>query len=78
MKTETATIRVRRRTHNLFAEQARARGVSVSALLAELAERSAREEIFHAERDAQRRDAARDSVRDEERDWDGVAADGID
>ncbi len=78
MRTETATIRVPRRTRNLFVDQARARGVSVSSLLVELAERSAREEAFRAEGDAQRRDTARTNVHTEEREWDIVTADGID
>ncbi len=78
MRTETATIRVPRRTRNLFVDQARARGVSVSALLAELAERSEREEIFRSEREAQRRDASNPAVQAEEREWDSVTADGID
>lgn len=78
MKTETATIRVPRRTRNLFASQARARGVSLSFLLTELAERSQREEAFRLERQAQRQDAANSRVAAEETEWDSVSADGLD
>ena len=54
MATETATIRVTRETRDLLAQQAGVRGVSLSAMLADLAHGVAREGIFRAERDATR------------------------
>jgi hypothetical protein len=77
MATETATIRVSRKTHDLLAQQARERGVSMAAMLAELAREAQRESIFRAEREATRRDAADSAVRSEDRDWEAVLADGV-
>jgi uncharacterized protein (DUF1778 family) len=77
MATETATIRVTRETRDLLAEQARARGVSLSAMLSALAHRAARDAALEAEREASRADAADSAVSAEERDWESAAADGI-
>jgi hypothetical protein len=75
---DTATIRVARETRDLLAEQAHERGVSLSAMLAEMARRAKRDAIFRADREAARRDADSVTARDEDRDWEAVLADGID
>ncbi|BBX74916.1 antitoxin [Mycobacterium shinjukuense] len=77
MSTRTATIRVPVQTRDRLATQARERGVSIAALLTELASRAEHEAIFRAERDATRTEATVDAVHDEERDWDQTADDGI-
>lgn len=78
MATETATIRVTRATRDRLAQQARERGVSLSAMLAELALEAEREEAFRSEREAARADAGELGVRVEEREWDAALGDGID
>jgi hypothetical protein len=77
MPTPTTTIRVPVQTRDRLAVQARERGVSVAALLTELATRAEREAIFRAERDATRAEAALQAVRDENRDWDTTLGDGL-
>jgi hypothetical protein len=77
MATETATIRVSRETRDLLAAQARERGISVAAMLAELARQADREAALAAEREAARRDARDDSVSAEEREWEATLGDGI-
>ena len=52
MATDTATIRVARDTRDLLAEQARVRGISLAALLAEIAREQEIEEAFESERQA--------------------------
>jgi hypothetical protein len=74
---ETATIRVTQQTRDLLAEQARERGMSLSAMLTELAHKAHRDAIFRAEREAARRDSATTDVLTEERDWEAVVADGV-
>lgn len=77
MAVETATIRVTRETRNLLADQARDRGMSLSAMLSELAREVAREAVFRSERDAARADASsRDALR-EEREWEAALGDGV-
>ncbi len=78
MATETATIRVTRETRDLLAQQAGERGVSLSAMLTDLAHDVAREGIFRAERDATRADAGVAAVKAEERDWETTLGDGVD
>jgi hypothetical protein len=78
MAIETATIRVTRETRDLLAEQARERGVSLSAMLSDLAHDVAREAIFRAERDATRADAGVVAVKAEDREWEAAAGDGVD
>jgi antitoxin MazE7 len=78
MATETATIRVTRETRDLLARQAGERGLSLSAMLSELARDVAAEGIFRAEREAARADAGVDEVRAEERDWETAVGDGLD
>lgn len=77
MMTETATIRVSRETRDRLAEQARERGVSLSAMLAQLARQAEREAAFRAEREASRVDASDAAVRAEEREWEAAIGDGI-
>jgi hypothetical protein len=77
MSTSTTTIRVSVQTRDLLAAQARERGVSIAALLTELAARAEHEAIFRAERDATRAEAALRPLRDENSDWDITVSDGL-
>lgn len=77
MSTPTTTIRVPVETRDRLAAQARERGVSIAALLTELALRTEREAMLRAERDATRADAAAHTGRDEDRDWDDTIGDGL-
>jgi hypothetical protein len=77
VSTPTTTIRVPIRTRDRLAIQARERGISLAALLAELASRAEHEAFFHAERDATRADANLPAVPDEDRDWDDAVGDGL-
>ena len=77
MSTESTTVRVSLRTRDRLAAQARERGVSISALLEELAAGADREAIFRAERQATCAEAGTQSVREEAWDWADAAADGI-
>lgn len=77
MATRTATIRVTRETRDLLAEQAQARGVSLSTMLAELARSAEREAIYRAEREASRADAGDLAVSAEEHDWEPTLDDGV-
>jgi antitoxin MazE7 len=77
MAVETATIRVTRETRDLLASQARERGMSLSAMLEELAQDAAREAMFQSEREASRADASNRHARDEEKDWESALSDGI-
>jgi uncharacterized protein (DUF1778 family) len=77
MAVDTATIRVTRETRDLLAEQAQERGMSLSAMLTELARDVAREAVFRSEREAARADAgSRDALR-EERAWESALGDGL-
>ena len=78
MPVETATIRVTRETRDLLAEQARERGMSLSAMLEELAREAAREAVFRSEREAMRADAADRDALEEERVWESALGDGVD
>lgn len=77
MSTATTTIRVPVQTRDRLAAQARERGVSIAALLGELAAGAEREAIFRAEREATRAEASLRPIRDENRDWDTAAGDGL-
>jgi post-segregation antitoxin (ccd killing protein) len=77
MSTQPTTIRVPIVTRDRLAVQARERGVSISALLTQLATRAEHEEIFRVERDTTRAEAAQQAVRDENRDWDTTVDDGL-
>jgi hypothetical protein len=77
MAVDTATIRVTRQTRDLLADQARERGLSLSAMLTELARDVAREAVFRSEREAARAEASsRDALR-EELLWESALGDGI-
>jgi hypothetical protein len=78
MATETATIRVARATRDRLAEQADERGMSLAALLADVARERQVELMLRSEREASRLDAKSDEVANEERDWETTLADGID
>lgn len=65
-------------TRDRLAAQARQRGVSMAALLAELAADAEREAAFRAERDATRSEAGPSGPRDEFDDWDATIGDGLD
>jgi hypothetical protein len=78
MAVETATIRVTRETRDLLAAQARERGISLAAMLEELARAAAREAMFRSERDAARKDAGDTGARDDERAWETALGDGVD
>jgi predicted DNA-binding ribbon-helix-helix protein len=77
MATDTATIRVARITRDTLAEQARERGMSLAALLAELAREHEAELAWRSERDAARRDTASRTVALEDGEWEAVLADGL-
>ncbi|ORW00281.1 hypothetical protein [Mycobacterium kyorinense] len=77
MATATTTIRVPIQTRDRLAAQARERGISLAALLTELATHAEHEAIFRAERDATRADVTVVGVRNEDRDWDETAGDGL-
>jgi predicted DNA-binding ribbon-helix-helix protein len=78
MSVDTATIRVARGTRDLLAAQARQRGVSIAALLAEIAGDRAREAIFESERQAIRADVQNPAALEEMDLWESTLADGID
>ncbi|HUB36681.1 MAG TPA: hypothetical protein VL972_07645 [Solirubrobacteraceae bacterium] len=78
MAVDTATIRVARTTRDLLAEQAHERGVSLAALLAEIARERELEAIFESERQARLADAQNPAVLEEMRLWESTLEDGID
>jgi antitoxin MazE7 len=77
MATSTTTIRVSVQTRDRLAAQARQRGISLAALLTELASRAEREAFFSAERDATRADATIPAVRAEDSEWNDTVGDGF-
>jgi stringent starvation protein B len=78
MATETATIRVARTTRDRFAEQAHERGVSLAALLAEIARERQREAMFESERRARLSEIGDPTAEEEMRMWEATLEDGID
>lgn len=78
MTTQSTTVRVSVHTRDRLAAQARERGISVSALIAELAAQADREAMFRAERDVTRAEAAAEAVLEEEKDWAQATDDGVD
>lgn len=78
MATATATIRVARSTRDLLAEQARGRGISLAALLAEIAREQELEEAFASERQARLAEAGDPAVEEEMRLWETTLEDGLD
>ena len=77
MSTPTTTIRVPVQTRDRLAAQAHERGLSIAALLTELATRAEHEAIYRAERDATRADATAHAVHEEDHDWDDAVGDGV-
>jgi post-segregation antitoxin (ccd killing protein) len=77
MSTSTTTIRVPVETRDRLAARARERGLSMSALLTELAARAEYEAIFRGEREATRAEATLQAVNDENREWDSTTGDGL-
>lgn len=75
---QTSTIRVSRQTRDLLAEQARERGVSLAALLGELADQHRRDAIWRSEREATRTDAQEAATIAEQQDWEATLDDGLD
>jgi hypothetical protein len=78
MAADTATIRVTRGTRDLLAEQARVRGMSLAALLAEIAREQEIEEAFESERQAVLAEAEDPAALDEMRLWEATLEDGLD
>jgi antitoxin MazE7 len=78
MAAETTTIRVGRDIRDLLAEQARERGISLAALLAEIAHELELEAVFESERRAIRADAEDPAALDEMRLWEATLEDGLD
>lgn len=78
MPSVTATIRVPRQTRDRLAARARDRGVSLSALLTELAERAERADAYKSEREATLADLESPEALAEYRLWEGTIEDGID
>jgi post-segregation antitoxin (ccd killing protein) len=78
MPSDTATIRVPRQTRDRLAARARDRGVSLSALLTELAENAERDDAYRSEREATRADMESPEALAEYRLWEATLEDGID
>ena len=78
MPSDTATIRVPRQTRDSLAARARDRGVSLSALLTELAEQAERADAYRSEREATLADLESPEALAEYRLWEGTLEDGID
>lgn len=77
MASETATIRVTRETRDLLAAQAAERGLSVAALLADIADERRRQAMWRSEREAGRIDARNPDAQGEVRDWEATLEDGL-
>lgn len=81
MASPTATIRIPRETRDRLALLADERGVSLSTMLTEWAQRkftkAEREAAIRSEREARRLDAENPEVQAEERLWEATLEDGI-
>lgn len=75
---QTATIRVPRETRDRLAARAKDRGVSLSSLLTDLAERAERADAYRSEREATRADMESPEALAEYRLWEETLEDGID
>jgi predicted DNA-binding ribbon-helix-helix protein len=78
MAVDTATIRVARDTRDLLAQQARERGMSLAALLAEIAHERELEAIFASERRARLAEDGDPEAEAEMRLWETTLEDGLD
>ena len=67
-----------RATRDLLAEQARERGVSLAALLSEIADERRRQAIWRSECEASRIDAHDPAAQTELREWEATLEDGLD
>ncbi|MBN9608316.1 MAG: antitoxin [Actinobacteria bacterium 69-20] len=77
MAARTSTIRVSRAARDALAAQARERGVSLSALLAEVADERHREAMWRSEREASNLDLEDPDVQAELDDWESTVGDSI-
>ncbi|MGO8768970.1 type II toxin-antitoxin system antitoxin MazE7 [Mycobacterium sp.] len=77
MSTETTTIRVPVRTRDRLAAQADERGISVAALVTELADQAERDAVFAAEREYTRTAVLNPEVIEEQRLWENTLEDGV-
>jgi antitoxin MazE7 len=77
MASVTATIRVTRETRDLLARQAAERGVSLSALLSDIARERELDAVWRSERAASRHDARSREATAEEREWETTLDDGL-
>ena len=81
MASPTATIRIPKETRDRLALLADERGVSLSTMLTEWAQRkftkAEREEAYRSEREARRLDAENPEVQAEDRLWEATLGDGI-
>jgi hypothetical protein len=75
---DTATIRVPRKTRDLLSEIAEEKGISVSALVTEWARLIERREAFRSEREATLADQSNPEAMEEQRLWETTNEDGID
>ena len=78
MPSDTATIRVPKETRDRLAARARERGISLSALLTQLAEDAERADAYRSEREATLADLESPEAMAEYRLWEGTLEDGID
>lgn len=78
MAVDTATIRVTRTTRDLLAQQARERGVSLAALVGELARELEVDALFESERQARRAEAGDPTAAAEMGLWEATLEDGSD
>jgi hypothetical protein len=78
MSSDTATIRVPRKTRDSLAARARNRGISLSVLLTELAEGAERADAYRSEREATLADLKSPEAMAEYRLWEETVEDGID
>jgi post-segregation antitoxin (ccd killing protein) len=78
MVSKTATIRVPVETRDRLAARARDRGVSLSALLTDLAERAERADAYRSEREATELDMKNPAALAEYRLWEATLEDGLD
>lgn len=77
MAGQTSTIRVSRATHDVLAAQAREHGVSLAALLTEIAEERRRDAMWRSEREASSRDVQDPDVQAELQEWESTVGDGF-
>lgn len=77
MAADTMTIRVTCATHDLLAQQARERGVSLPAMLGEIADERRRNAIWRSEREASRIDSQNPNAQTELQEWEATLEDSL-